>query len=36
MKKIFLTKLKKRDERVYFQKDRLMILDNDEIRLKIF
>ena len=36
MKKVFLTKLEKRDERVYFQKDRLIIFDNDEIRLKIF
>ena len=36
MKKIFLTKLKKRDERIYFQKDRLVIFDNDEIRLKKF
>ena len=35
MKEVFLTKLKKRDEWIYFQKDRLVILDNDEIRLKI-
>ena len=36
MKKIFLIKLKERDKRVYFQKNRLVILDNDEIRLKFF
>ena len=36
MKKVFLTELKKRDERVYFQKNRLVIFDDDEIRLKIF
>ena len=36
MKKVFLIKLKERDERVYFQKNRLVIFDNDEIRLKIF
>ena len=36
MKEIFLTKLKKQNERIYFQKDRFMIFDNDEIRLKIF
>ena len=36
MKKIFLTKLEKRDERVYFQKNHFIIFDNDEIRLKIF
>ena len=36
MKKIFLMKLKKRDERLYFQKNRFVILDNDEIRLKFF
>ena len=35
MKKIFLTELEKRDKRVYFQKNRLVIFDNDEIRLKI-
>ena len=35
MKETFLTKLKKRDERVYFQKDYFVIFDNDEIRLKI-
>ena len=35
MKKVFLTKLKKRDERIYFQKNRLVIFDNNEIRLKI-
>ena len=35
MKEIFLTKLEKRNERIYFQKDRLVIFDDDEIRLKI-
>ena len=36
MKKIFLTKIKKRDKRIYFQKNRLIIFDDDEIRLKKF
>ena len=36
MKEIFFIKLEKRDERVYFQKNRLVIFDDDEIRLKIF
>ena len=36
MKKIFLMKLKKRNGRIYFQKDRLVIFDDDEIRLKFF
>ena len=29
-------KLKERDKRIYFQKNRLVIFDNDEIRLKKF
>ena len=36
MKEIFLTELEKRDKRIYFQKNRFVIFDNDEIRLKIF
>ena len=36
MKKIFLTELEKRDERIYFQKNRFVIFDNNEIHLKIF
>ena len=36
MKRVFLIKLKKRDERIYFQKNHLVIFNNDEIRLKIF
>ena len=36
MKEIFLTKLKERNEQVYFQKNRLVIFDDNEIRLKIF
>ena len=35
MKRIFLIELKKRNERIYFQKNRLVIPDDDEIRLKI-
>ena len=35
MKKIFLIKLKKQDERIYFQKNRFLIFDDDEIHLKI-
>ena len=35
MKEIFLTKLKEWDERIYFQKNRLVIFNNNEIRLKI-
>ena len=36
MKKIFLMKLKKRDGRIYFQKNRFVIFDNNEIRLNFF
>ena len=36
MKKLFLTKLKKRNKRIYFQKNGFIIFDNDEIRLKNF
>ena len=35
MKKIFSIKLKERNERVYFQKNRFVIFNDDEIRLKI-
>ena len=35
MKKVFLIKLEKRDERIYFQKNRLVIFDDNEIYLKI-
>ena len=35
MKEISLTKLKKRNERIYFQKNRFIILNDDDIRLKI-
>ena len=31
---MFLIKLKKRDERIYFQKNRLVIFNDNEIRLK--
>ena len=34
MKKIFLIKLKKQDERIYFQKNHFIIFDDDEIYLK--
>ena len=36
MKKVFLIKLKKQNERIYFQKNRFIIFDDDEIRLKFF
>ena len=35
MKGIFLIELEERDGRIYFQKDRLVIPDDDEIRLRI-
>ena len=36
MKKVFLIELKEQNERVYFQKDRFVIFDDNEIHLKIF